>query len=649
MVSAKSKESTAYIPSFCRKHFIGSYSCVSVGIYMNTCDKTFFLFDQNISVSQSALLAIVSCGFCEQVQQSQRFSMSQLELAGSNVGSGKLHNCPHCQYCASTAYNLKVHINNRHTNEVKFECNQCPFYSYTKTSLNYHLKSHNQDEYQDCPQCSYRTHSKSGLLNHIKTHQKERPFKCPHCPYAAARKMTLKEHMEVLHNARREVFCCEKCSFKTNWARALKKHMKAHNGDLHTCSRCYFQVDDKQKLIEHEVEVHNMEHRELYCPHCTFSTDQQYKLEDHIHKRHEDNDRVLMYSCPECDYKTKWKRLIKGHRRVHTGELFRCKKCDFATITKTRLNEHEMTHLDMSERGFACPHCSYRATRQTRLNEHITNRHFPEKKALHKCDRCEFTTLWKSYLKVHQKMHTGEVFRCSRCSYSSPVRSQMLRHERSLHKIGVGRITTGNNLYKCSQCPYSAARKGRLQEHIEMRHSRISNRVYYCPVCTFKTIWKKSLKVHVAVHEEEWFTCDLCLFKTLTKDEFKEHVQSHVSDKGYSCMLCEFISDNVEDFNQHLLEEHSEPNPAQVRSNLSINYLQSHATEETSSILTTDPQQCDLCNFSSSSPLAFKAHLITHLDTLQQEKLEEKSLPKMVYRKVLDGAVLPLTKKDIVY
>ncbi|KAA0202383.1 hypothetical protein HAZT_HAZT010907, partial [Hyalella azteca] len=378
--------------------------------------------------SAQAVKSILGSPLSELQQQhhSEQDSQQPLRYYGCSAQervvstSNKAHKCNHCDYWASTAYNLKVHINNRHTNEVKFQCDQCPFYTYTKASLNYHLKSHNLSEYQSCAECSYSTHSKSSLQNHMKTHQKDRPFKCPHCPYAAARKMTLKEHMEVLHNARREIYECEQCSFKTNWVRALKKHLKSHNGEGHNCSQCMFVAVNREQLTDHEIRVHHMERKEYSCPDCPYVTDQQYQLDDHVHKRH-GAQKVLLYSCPDCDYKTKWKRLIKGHRRVHTGDLFRCSKCDFATITRTRLNEHEMTHLDMSERSFACPHCSYRATRQTRLNEHVSNRHYPEKKALHKCDKCEFSTLWKSYLKVHQKMHTGDVFQCSRCSYSSPL------------------------------------------------------------------------------------------------------------------------------------------------------------------------------------------------------------------------------------
>lgn len=589
----------------------------------------------------------------QQLLQQQHEQQQQQQILCFNSGSSKLHRCPHCEYCATTAYNLKVHINNRHTNEVKFQCNQCPFYSYTKASLNYHVKSHNRNEYQSCPECSYSTHSKSGLLNHIKTHQKERPFKCLHCPYAAARKMTLKEHMEVLHNSRREIYACEQCSFKTNWARALKKHMKIHNGDMHSCPRCMFSASDKMQLVEHESKVHNMEHREFFCTQCQFATDQQYKLEDHIHKRHEGTDRVLLYSCPECDYKTKWKRLIKGHRRVHTGELFRCSKCEFATITKTRLNEHEMTHLDMSQRNFACPHCSYRATRQTRLNEHITNRHYPEKKTLHRCDKCDFSTLWKSYLKVHKKMHSGEVFKCSRCSYSSPVKSQLLRHERSLHKIGIGTITPANNLYKCTECSYTAARKARLAEHMDVRHNKANSVVHACPGCTFKTIWKKSLKVHMSVHDNDWLTCEICTYKTLVEAEYKSHIQSHLPKDGFKCTMCSFITESAELYNSHLMKSHSE-SPSSRIAIVGINYLQSHevADEDSNNDYNSgddyrgDVIACTKCPFSSRSQEAFEAHLITHLSTVCQVV---PNRPKLVYRKVLDGAVFPSIPSQIIY
>ena len=556
--------------------------------------------------------------------------------------SKNLHQCHHCDYYATTAYNLKVHINNRHTNEVKYQCNQCEFFSYTKASLNYHTKSHNINEYQTCPECSYSTHSKSGLQNHIKTHQKERPFQCPHCPYAAARKMTLKEHMQVLHNACRDIYSCDQCSFKTNWARALKKHVKIHNSGLYNCSRCNLVFNSKQEMMLHESQMHNIQHKEYYCSHCQFCTDQLYKLQDHIHKRHGiENGRVLLYSCPECDYKTKWKRLIKGHRRVHTGELFRCDKCDFATITKTRLNEHLVTHLDMSERSFPCPHCPYRATRQTRLNDHITNRHYPQMKTIHKCDKCEFTTLWKSYLKVHMKMHTGEVFKCGRCSYVTPVKSQLLRHVRSLHKIGICDITSGNNNYRCPHCTYAASRRVRLDKHLELRHN--NNKLHRCPICDFKTSWKNSLTVHLSVHRDEYLSCTKCSFKTLDRDVFKNHFVTHVRS---STKLA---------YNDKKFSEPPTENPitqsGESSSKIStdnVNYIGCHNLE--SDALKNDQTanlSCDRCNFVAETFESLLDHHMSHIDKDLFRKPYKGSI--LVYKSVTNGATMPRLVDNILY
>ena len=211
--------------------------------------------------------------------------------------------------------------------------------------------------------------------------------------------MTLKEHMEVLHNKSREIFVCDQCNFKTNWARALKKHKKIHNIDSFSCSKCDFSTNDKKKLNEHLANEHGIEIEQHPCTECSYVADTSYQLTEHLNKEHSEGQAPVEYSCPDCDYKTKWKRLIKGHRRIHTGELFRCDKCDFATITRTRLNEHLNTHLEMSERSFPCSYCSYRATRQTRLNEHLLNRHYADKKTVYRCEKCGFSTVWKSYMK----------------------------------------------------------------------------------------------------------------------------------------------------------------------------------------------------------------------------------------------------------
>jgi len=451
--------------------------------------------------------------------------------------------------------------------------------------------------------------------------------------------MTLREHMEVLHNKQREVFSCEQCSFKSNWARALKKHMKIHNGGSYSCNSCNFITNEKDQLVEHQSSVHGIVLEEHQCSQCYFVTDQEYKLMEHMHKRHSNDGKVLMYSCPDCDYKTKWKRLIKGHRRIHTGELFRCSKCDFATITKTRLNEHETTHLEMSERGYACPHCPYKATRQTRLNEHIVNRHYPDRKQLHKCDKCEFSTLWKSYMKVHQKIHTGEVFKCSRCTYATPVRSQLQRHERSLHKVGNGfKISTANNLYKCGHCPYTAARKARLSEHIHQRHNDANLEVLHCPACSFITTWQKSLEDHMSVHDKDWLRCDACEYRTVSTEDFREHMQTNHLVGGYRCTLCEFVGKEIEDYNSHLISDHE---GADRSGDMEINYISTSVKRE------YDVKKCDFCDFSAHPKELLDAHMITHSNEIIREKLKAKE--NLVFKPVKNGALIPPAFQQILY
>ena len=148
----------------------------------------------------------------------------------------------------------------------------------------------------------------------------------------------------------------------------------------------------------------------------------------------------------------------------------------------------------------------------------------------------------------------------------------------------------------------------------------------------------------MSVHDDEWLVCDICSFKTLGEEEYKSHLDTHLPIDGYHCTMCEFISPAADDFNDHLLKNHSVPMNSRT-SLVGIDYWETHEVsnddEEASLDVTVKSEllNCKKCEFSSACLKALQAHLITHIDTAYEDVRLNR--PKIVYRTVHDGAILP--------
>ena len=53
-----------------------------------------------------------------------------------------------------------------------------------------------------------------------------------------------------------------------------------------------------------------------------------------------------------------------------------------------------------------------------------------------KCDQCDYKTVNKQHLKVHNKsIHQGVTYPCSLCGYLGTIKQSLKKHERSQHGL----------------------------------------------------------------------------------------------------------------------------------------------------------------------------------------------------------------------
>lgn len=121
---------------------------------------------------------------------------------------------------------------------------------------------------------------------------------------------------------------------------------------------------------------------------------------------------------------------------------------------------------------------------------------------LFKCTYCEKFYKDPEYLKVHERIHTGEKpYKCGECGKCFAKSSNLVTHKK---------IHSSDRPHKCDQCEKSFKRSQELKHHKMRLHSE-GERPYKCCHCDISFIISSELKTHVRIHSgEKPFKCTYC-------------------------------------------------------------------------------------------------------------------------------------------
>ena len=143
--------------------------------------------------------------------------------------------------------------------------------------------------------------------------------------------------------------------------------------------------------------------------------------------------------------------------------------------------------LSQKKSAFQCSQCDKVVQSSTNLKTHIRWIHeLVRDRPM--CEICCKTFAIPKDLKNHQKVHTGEKnFRCHICGKCYKTKDYLIRHTR---------IHTGERPYSCEHCGKSfsdpSSFKGHKKSHTD---------TYACSICDKVLLYKKSLKLHMNVHQ----------------------------------------------------------------------------------------------------------------------------------------------------
>nr|XP_042897784.1 gastrula zinc finger protein XlCGF7.1-like [Parasteatoda tepidariorum] len=224
-----------------------------------------------------------------------------------------------------------------------------------------------------------------------------------------------------------------------------------------------------------------------------------------------------LYDCTFCTYSTPFKGSLKTHINIHTKEqLYTCVVCQKSFTDK----------IFFLSLGF--------------LNKF-------QKRGLHSCTFCTYSTPFKGSLKKHINTHTKErLFACEVCQKSFTDISNLKQHFR---------IHTGEKPYKCDICNKAFNQSSTLRSHklIHLKKNQFmlfcvigtsnfsqnEQGLYVCTFCTYSTPVRRNFRNHINVHtKERLYTCGVCQKSFTDNSNLKQHFRIHTGEKPYKCEVC---------------------------------------------------------------------------------------------------------------
>ncbi|EDV94880.1 transcription factor Ouib [Drosophila grimshawi] len=129
-------------------------------------------------------------------------------------------------------------------------CNICGNSYPRKSTLDTHMRRHNNERPYECEICHKSFHVNYQLMRHIRQHTGARPYSCENCQRSFTDRTSLVKHERTHRNER--PYACGTCGKSFTYANVLKVHYKTHTGEKpHTCRLCNKSFARNHNLIAH--------------------------------------------------------------------------------------------------------------------------------------------------------------------------------------------------------------------------------------------------------------------------------------------------------------------------------------------------------------------------------------------------------------
>ena len=136
------------------------------------------------------------------------------------------------------------------------------------------------------------------------------------------------------------------------------------------------------------------------------------------------------------------------------------------------------------------------------------------------CTTCEKIFKKKDYLKIHERIHTGELpFECMACN----KRFKRMHHLETHHRIHTGEVP-----FECETCKNRYKTIGQLKVHERIHTGEMP---YECKTCKKRFMQMHSLKTHERIHTGETpYACNTCQKRFKRNSTLRTHEKIHIRE-----------------------------------------------------------------------------------------------------------------------
>ncbi|KAF1488051.1 hypothetical protein FQV08_0007760, partial [Pygoscelis antarcticus] len=483
--------------------------------------------------------------------------------------------CLHCDFKCADGAILKIHKENKHSQEVpaavpgKLSSSEEISVGYTRGNIDKDLKGKMSDQClpscsdmekherespskqskeQTCPHCSSTAECSSPLHMHVKQdHEKSKIFSCDLCGFQSAEENLLNSHFLGKTHLRRQnlaarggfVQILTKKSFKNQQSTATKERnvrakpgaskLRARTADAKELSVCSALKGSKVSLSKQNDGTERVE----MIPSSNVPTEKTDTM----------TEETLLSSGVEGDYEVHTEKLeIPGPSENIL------QKTELPPTTKKLVSSLNMTRrFDRPEhkRNVVLLRSSFGQSRSFRLKRQVKRRYNllgNSKRGKSETQRVHVKRISSTHLKPgdsspmsHTELETDAE---SNCNTTSEI--QALTEDKP------NTLSSSTTDTKDSDVKLSA-------DH-DVHHS--------CIDCGHVFQNRKSLEIHVAkLHTKRiQFHCQMCSYSSGVREDMKQHCQDSKHQMGgcsFNCQLCSFNSLNVISLQSHMSEAHN--------------------------------------------------------------------------------------------
>eukprot|EP00095_Tigriopus_kingsejongensis_P006157 maker-scaffold40_size501252-snap-gene-0.14 protein:Tk06157 transcript:maker-scaffold40_size501252-snap-gene-0.14-mRNA-1 annotation:"transcriptional repressor ctcf-like isoform x2" len=193
--------------------------------------------------------------------------------------------CPVCSKGFPIKYQMNTHM--RTHKQSCFNCEQCPYRTFSKDHLEEHIQNHHMDQ-TDCFQCDAKFPTSEDLWRHLReNHDVTTLAPCAHCNAIFKDNRNLRAHLYRQHETKEAaVFKCSSCNFEATTQKALKTHFDTFHSPTFTCELCEEHFNNQDLLKKHMRNDHATQQITYKCNHCKQTFRFKNDLFSHLSSAH---------------------------------------------------------------------------------------------------------------------------------------------------------------------------------------------------------------------------------------------------------------------------------------------------------------------------------------------------------------------------